>query len=200
MKEIDFTKCNGLVPVIIQDYNTNKVLMLGFMNEEALRKTKKEKRVVFFSRTKKRLWMKGETSGNFLEVKKIIIDCDNDTLLIKALPKGNVCHTGNATCFNEENAGCFIDALEQIIIDRKRNPQNNSYTSKLFNEGIKRIAQKVGEEAVEVVIESMGKNNELFKEESADLIYHFLVLLSAKGLSFDDIIKVLEKRQGKKNK
>ncbi|MDD5571646.1 MAG: bifunctional phosphoribosyl-AMP cyclohydrolase/phosphoribosyl-ATP diphosphatase HisIE [Bacteroidales bacterium] len=198
MSKINFKKCNGLVPAIIQDDNTGKVLMLGFMNEEALKKTKKEKRVVFFSRTKKRLWMKGETSGNFLEVKKIITDCDNDTLLIKAIPKGNVCHTGNATCFNEENAGCFIDTLEQIIADRKKNPKSDSYTSKLFSKGIKRIAQKVGEESVEVVIESTGKNKELFKEEAADLIYHFLVLLSAKGLNFDDIIKVLEKRHGKK--
>jgi len=191
---IDFKKGNGLVPVIIQDNNTLKVLMLGYMDEDAFNKTKAEKRVVFFSRSKNRLWTKGEESGNFLEVADIKIDCDNDTILIKACPAGPTCHTGSTSCFNEETAKGFVYDLQATINQRIDDNDENSYTNKLFRGGINKVAQKVGEEAVELVIEAKDNNNELFKNEAADLLYHYLILLKAKGFSFEEIEAVLEKR------
>ena len=189
----DFSK-DKLIPAIIQDDATGVVLMLGYMNEESFAKTQKEKRVTFFSRSKNRLWTKGETSGNFLNVKNILLDCDNDTILIKATPSGPACHTGADTCFNEKNSGSFLIKLQQIIRDRKNNPSEQSYTSSLFKEGINKIAQKVGEEATEVIIEAKDNNPELFKNEAADLLFHYLILLEAKSVSLDEIIDVLEKR------
>lgn len=197
LNEIDFKKLNGLVPCIVQDANSNIVLMLGFMNDEALEKTLREKLVTFFSRSKQRLWTKGETSGNFLKVVDIIADCDADTLLIKANPVGPACHTGADTCFNEVNSGWSINALQKIIADRKSNPKEGSYTTSLFNSGMNKIAQKVGEEAVELVIEAKDDNKELFLNEAADLMYHYLVLLQAKGFSLEDVEKVLRERHGK---
>jgi phosphoribosyl-ATP pyrophosphohydrolase/phosphoribosyl-AMP cyclohydrolase len=193
---LDFEKSGGLIPVIVQDAKTAKVLMLGYMNSEALEKTKAENRVTFFSRSKNRLWTKGETSGNFLEVVSITEDCDNDTLLIKANPRGPVCHKGSDTCFNETNPSnaLFLEHLENIIHDRKNNPSAKSYTSELFAKGINKIAQKVGEEAVELVIEAKDNNKELFIGEAADLLYHYLVLLAAKDLTLSDVIKKLEER------
>lgn len=193
----DFTKdINGLLPAIIQDAETGKVLMLGYMNEESLRKTKETKQVTFFSRSKNRLWTKGEESGNFLELVDIKLDCDKDTFLIKAKPLGPVCHTGSDTCWNEknENEYSFLFELEKIITDRKINPKEGSYTNLLFNKGLNKIAQKVGEEAVEVVIEAKDNNDELFKNETADLLFHLLVLLSEKGISLNEIIRVLKTR------
>ena len=191
----DFSKYNdGLIPVVIQDAITQKVLMLGFMNEEALAKTKSESKVTFFSRNKQRLWTKGETSGNFLLVKEILSDCDNDTILIKAQPTGPVCHTGADTCFNESNSSFSLQKLEDIIADRKNNPSDNSYTSSLFKKGINKVAQKVGEEAVEMIIESKDDDEEKFLNESADLLYHYLVLLRAKNYSLNDVMKVLAER------
>ena len=193
--ELDFEKNNGLVPVIVQDARTDKVLMLGFMNNEAYQATMDSGKVTFFSRTKNRLWTKGETSGNFLELREVIVDCDNDTLLIKANPTGPVCHTGSDTCFNEDNTPRFgIENLESIITQRKENPEEGSYTTLLFEKGINKIAQKVGEEAVELVIEAKDENPELFLNEAADLMYHFLVLLKSKGVSMKDVESVLEKR------
>jgi phosphoribosyl-AMP cyclohydrolase / phosphoribosyl-ATP pyrophosphohydrolase len=192
----DFSKySDGLVPVIVQDNSTQKILMLGFMNEEAFDKTKQENKVTFFSRSKKRLWTKGETSGNFLLVKEIIADCDNDTLLIKAAPAGPVCHTGADTCFDENNNEFTLAKLEAIITDRKSNPVDSSYTSSLFAKGINKIAQKVGEEAVELVIESKDDNEENFLNEAADLLFHYLILLQQKGYYFNDIINQLSKRE-----
>ncbi|MEN7548449.1 bifunctional phosphoribosyl-AMP cyclohydrolase/phosphoribosyl-ATP diphosphatase HisIE [Rapidithrix thailandica] len=193
---VDFDKGDGLVPVVIQDASTNKVLMLGYMNQEALEKTRQEKRVTFYSRSKQRLWTKGETSGNFLNVKEILVDCDQDTLLIKADPVGPVCHTGADTCFKESNQGkaAFIQYLAEIIHDRKVNPTEKSYTTSLFNKGINKVAQKVGEEAVELVIEAKDDNKDLFLGEAADLLYHYLVLLEAKSIGLDEVIAVLEKR------
>ena len=191
----DFSKyADGLMPVIIQDSISNKVLMLGFMNEESFAKTKAEGKVTFFSRSKQRLWTKGETSNNFLLVKEVIIDCDNDTLLIKASPTGPVCHTGADTCFNENNSSFSLEKLEGIIADRKHNPSGSSYTSSLFAKGINKIAQKVGEEAVELVIESKDNNKEKFLSEAADLLYHYLVLLQAKNYKLQDVINVLAQR------
>ncbi len=192
----DFTKYeNGLMPAIIQDAKTKTVLMLGFMNQEALDKTNELKKVTFFSRTKNRLWTKGEESGNFLMVQSITIDCDNDTLLIKADPVGPVCHTGSDTCFNETNSNVdFLYQLESIISDRKNNPSDTSYTSSLFKKGINKIAQKVGEEAVEIVIEAKDNNDELFLGEAADLLFHYLILLQAKNKNLDQVIEVLKKR------
>jgi len=195
IENLDFKKVNGLMPCIIQDDTTQKVLMLGYMNEEALEKTQTEGKVTFFSRTKKRLWTKGETSGNFLNVKSIKADCDNDTLLIKVNPVGEVCHTGADTCFEETNEGDkFLFYLEKVIQDRKDNPSEKSYTSSLFQKGINKIAQKVGEEAVEIVIEAKDNNDDLFLGEAADLMYHYLVLLVAKNKSLDDVISVLKER------
>jgi phosphoribosyl-ATP pyrophosphohydrolase/phosphoribosyl-AMP cyclohydrolase len=191
----DFEKGNGLLPVIIQDFDTNKVLMLGYMNEEALQKTQAEGLVTFFSRSKNRLWTKGESSGNFLKVKQISIDCDQDTLLIKVAPQGPVCHTGTDTCFSEKNEGsAFLFQLESVIKDRKLSLNDDSYTASLFKKGINKIAQKVGEEAVELVIEAKDDNKELFLGEAADLLYHYLVLLSAKDFSLSDVIETLSKR------
>lgn len=189
---IDFSKQNGLVPCIIQDADTQVVLMLGFMNEEAYRQTEKEKRVTFFSRSKNRLWTKGETSGNFLNVISIISDCDNDTLLIKVKPQGPACHTGADTCFNETNWN--LSSLQSTILNRKNIPKPGSYTTSLFDAGINKIAQKVGEEAVELVIEAKDDNEELFLNEAADLMYHYLVLLAAKGVTLDNVTDVLKSR------
>jgi phosphoribosyl-AMP cyclohydrolase / phosphoribosyl-ATP pyrophosphohydrolase len=192
---INFSKyTDGLVPVIVQDVATDKVLMLGFMNEEALAQTKKENKVTFYSRSKQRLWTKGESSGNFLTVKEILSDCDEDTLLIKAVPVGPVCHTGADTCFNEQSNLFSLQKLEQIIGDRKNNPSTNSYTSSLFASGINKVAQKVGEEAVELVIESKDDDEEKFLGEAADLLFHYLVLLQAKEVTLDKVMKVLEQR------
>ena len=194
----DFSKyADGLVPVIIQDAISNKVLMLGFMNTDALEKTKAEGKVTFFSRSKQRLWTKGETSNNFLYVNEIITDCDNDTLLIKASPAGPVCHTGADTCFNENNSSFSLEKLESVIIERKNNPSDPSYTSSLFSKGINKISQKVGEEAVELVIESKDDDKEKFLGEAADLIFHYLVLLQAKNYRLDDVVKVLAERHKK---
>ncbi len=191
----DFSKYpDGLVPVIVQDSVSNKVLMLGFMNEEALHKTKAEGKVTFYSRSKKRLWTKGETSNNFLLVKEVITDCDNDTLLIKASPTGPVCHTGADTCFNENNSSFSLHKLEEVINDRKNNPSETSYTSTLFAKGLNKVAQKVGEEAVELVIESKDNNKEKFLNEAGDLLFHYLVLLQAKNYKLDDVIEVLAER------
>jgi phosphoribosyl-AMP cyclohydrolase / phosphoribosyl-ATP pyrophosphohydrolase len=191
----DFSKyVDGLVPVIVQDAVTNKVLMLGFMDEAALAKTKAENKVTFFSRTKQRLWTKGETSNNFLLVNEILSDCDNDTLLIKATPTGPVCHTGADTCFNEINSSFSLDKLESVISNRKSNPSNSSYTSSLFEKGINKIAQKVGEEAVELVIESKDNDKEKFLGEAADLLFHYMILLQAKNYKLDDVVNVLAQR------
>jgi len=194
--KIDFSKSGDLVPVIIQDYLTSKVLMLGYMNEEALEKTQKEGKVTFFSRTKNRLWTKGETSGNFLMVKEILPDCDQDTLLIKANPIGPTCHTGTDTCWGEKNDDktLFISHLKNVIRDRKNNKSEKSYTSSLFEKGINKVAQKVGEEAVELVIEAKDDNKELFLGEAADLLFHYLVLLEQKNYDLNEVIEVLEKR------
>lgn len=193
---MDFEKLGGLIPAIIQDHRTNKVLMLGFMNAEAYKKTKKEGRVTFYSRTKQRLWTKGEESGNFLHVIEIAEDCDKDTLLIKASPAGPVCHTGSDTCFDETNqAGIgFLNELQELIHQRKEQMPEGSYTTSLFSEGINKIAQKVGEEAVELVIEAKDNNENLFLNEAADLLYHYLVLLSAKGQDIEKVVEVLEER------
>lgn len=196
---INFSKLNGLVPCVVQDARTNAVLMLGFMNEEAYQKTIDEKKVTFYSRSKKRLWTKGESSGNFLTLVDVLLDCDQDTLLIKAIPAGPVCHTGAATCFGEPSLAWDLHTLENIIQDRKSNPQKGSYTNTLFNAGINKIAQKVGEEAVELVIESKDNNNELFLGEAADLMYHYLVLLAAKDITLQDVLGVLQKRHQKKS-
>ena len=198
--ELNFNKStDGLLPAIIQDARTQKVLMLGYMNKESLDKTLADKRITFFSRSKDRLWTKGETSGNFLEVQEMLEDCDHDTILIKVKPMGPVCHTGADTCFNEENAGdfSFLRELEEIINDRKKNPRENSYTSSLFEKGLNKIVQKVGEEATELIIESKDDDAELFKNEAADLLFHLLVLFSAKGFNMDDVIQVLENRHKK---
>ncbi len=200
---INFNKStDGLVPVIIQDITSDKVLMLGFMNEEAFLKTEQEGTVTFFSRTKNRLWTKGETSGNFLFVKEVLVDCDNDTILIKATPAGPTCHTGADTCFGEvisvDNTvgeAAFLNYLQKAVIrDRKLNPSEKSYTTSLFNLGINKIAQKVGEEAVEVVIEAKDDNDELFKGEVSDLLFHLLVLLEQKNIDLDEVISVLRSR------
>jgi phosphoribosyl-AMP cyclohydrolase / phosphoribosyl-ATP pyrophosphohydrolase len=195
--QIDFSKLNGLVPCVVQDARTNVVLMLGFMNEEALKKTLVEKKVFFFSRSKQRLWMKGETSGNLLELVDIKLDCDRDTLLIKVNPKGPTCHTGADTCFDESNKNWGLQSLESTIVDRKKNPKKGSYTTSLLDAGINKVAQKVGEEAVELVIEAKDNNKELFLNEAADLMYHYLVLLTAKGYSLKEVVDVLEKRHNK---
>lgn len=195
--KINFSKLNGLVPCVIQDAKTLRVIMLGFMNEEAYQKTISEKRVTFYSRTKQRLWTKGETSGNFLELVDIIIDCDQDTLLVKVNPKGPSCHTGADTCFNEKNDDWSVNSLEAIIQNRKANPQKGSYTNKLLDSGINKVAQKVGEEAVELVIEAKDDNKDLFLGEASDLLYHYLVLLAAKGYSLNDVLEILKKRHEK---
>lgn len=187
---------NGLVPAIIQDAETNTVLMLGYMNEEALQITQNSKRVTFFSRSKNRLWTKGEESGNFLNIKSLKVDCDGDTLLIKAIPEGPTCHKGTDTCWAEDNTQFFgfLSELEQVIANRKNNPSASSYVSCLFEKGINKIAQKVGEEAVETVIEAKDQNDKLFLEESADLLFHYLILLQAKGFCLSDVVSILKSR------
>ncbi len=196
VNRIDFTKSSTeTVPAIIQDSSTNVVLMLGYMNYEAFLETVDSGLVTFYSRSKNRLWVKGETSKHYLHVVDIKLDCDFDTLLIKAKPDGNVCHTGAETCFNEENTGLdFLRGLEKIIEGRKKHPVSGSYTSTLFKEGINRMAQKVGEEAVELIIEAKDHNQKLFLNEAADLMFHYLVLLQAKNKKLDDVIEVLKKR------
>jgi phosphoribosyl-ATP pyrophosphohydrolase/phosphoribosyl-AMP cyclohydrolase len=197
MDQIDFSKGKGLVPVVIQDNNTLQVLMLGYMNEEAFNKTSEEKRVTFFSRSKNRFWTKGETSGNYLEVVEILSDCDNDSIIIKANPTGPTCHTGSTSCFGEETARGFIYQLEHVISQRIEKNSEKSYTNKLFKKGINKVAQKVGEEAVELIIEAKDNNIDLFKNEAADLLYHFLILLKAKGVSLENIEEVLKERHRK---
>jgi phosphoribosyl-ATP pyrophosphohydrolase/phosphoribosyl-AMP cyclohydrolase len=191
---IDFSKGNGLVPVVIQDNNTLQLLMVGYMNEEAFEKTKIENKVTFFSRSKNRLWTKGETSGNFLYVEEIKSDCDNDALLIKVNPAGPVCHTGSTSCFGDETSRGFMHQLEIIINQRIESDSNNSYTNKLYKKGINKVAQKVGEEAVELIIEAKDDNIDLFKNEAADLLYHLLILLKAKGISLTDVEAILKDR------
>ncbi len=197
--EIDFEKHGGLVPVVVQDVKTRVVLMVAFMNKEALQTTVDSGKVTFFSRTKGRLWTKGESSGHFLILKEIIHDCDSDSILIKAEPIGPTCHTGADTCFNESNHDpiSFIRTLIKTISDRKNQPNDSSYTASLFKKGINKVAQKVGEEAVELVIEAKDDNKELFLGEAADLLYHYFVLLEAKGYSLNEVIEVLEARNKK---
>lgn len=196
MTSLDFNKGNGLVTAVIQDSVTLKVLMVGYMNEEAYQKTLNDKRVTFYSRTKERLWTKGETSGNFLEVEDILVDCDTDALLIKAKPVGPVCHTGTDTCFKETNngKGPFLNYLQSVIHQRKTEMPEGSYTTSLFNKGINKIAQKVGEEAVELVIEAKDNDKGLFLNEASDLIFHFLVLLEEKGYTLDEVLSILQER------
>ena len=191
---IDFKKGDGLVPVIIQNDATLQVLMLGYMNEEAFNKTIQEKRVTFFSRTKNRLWTKGEVSGNFLELVKYDIDCDNDTLLFMVKPKGPTCHLGTTSCFPKEKTKGFTYELEQIISAKIDEDDKDSYTNSLFKRGINKVAQKVGEEAVELVIEAKDDNMDLFKNEAADLLYHYLILLKAKNISLEEIESILKER------
>ncbi len=194
--KINFEKYpDSLVPVIVQDANTNVVLMLGFMNEEALQKTLDTKLVTFFSRTKRRLWTKGETSSNYLHLVDIKTDCDNDTILVKAKPDGPVCHTGADTCFGEKNIdNNFLNYLEQIIQSRKETGKEGSYVKSLFRKGINKIAQKVGEEAVELVIEAKDNDTEKFRNEAADLLFHYLILLNEKNISLKDVALVLKDR------
>ena len=196
---IDFSKYpDGLVPAIIQDFNTHVVLMLGFMNKEAFEKTEQTGKVTFYSRSKKRLWTKGEESGNFLELKSMASDCDHDTLLIKAHPVGPVCHTGADTCWSERNeSDNFLLYLEDIIRLRKQATPEESYVAKLFSKGINKIAQKVGEEAVELVIEAKDDNEALFLNEAADLLFHYLLLLNAKGYKLNNVVEILKGRHSK---
>jgi phosphoribosyl-AMP cyclohydrolase / phosphoribosyl-ATP pyrophosphohydrolase len=193
--KLNFAKLNGLIPAIVQDTVTRQVLMVGFMNREAVERTLRDRRVTFWSRTKGRLWQKGETSGNFLEVSSIQIDCDSDALLIRALPAGPVCHTGSYTCFGEEKAGeAVLEGLEDIIDERRLQKSAESYTARLFQRGTPRIAQKVGEEAVETVVAALQNDRSALAEESADLLYHLLVLLKDRGLRLADVTAVLKKR------
>ncbi|MCO5231065.1 MAG: bifunctional phosphoribosyl-AMP cyclohydrolase/phosphoribosyl-ATP diphosphatase HisIE [Chitinophagales bacterium] len=199
MRQADFSK--GLLPAIIQDAITGQVLMLGYMNEESFIKTQESGKVTFFSRSRNTLWTKGETSGNFLLVNSIHVDCDLDTILIQATPEGPTCHEGTGTCWANDNVDefGFLHYLERLILDRKTNPQEGSYTNHLFNKGINRIAQKVGEEAIEVVIEAKDNNDELFKGEAADLLFHLLVLLAEKNISLNEVVDVLRKRHSVKS-
>lgn len=199
-KQIDFNKGDGLVPAIVQDVKTQKVLMLGYMNKESYEKTIESGKVTFYSRSKQRLWTKGEESGNFLNLKDLSLDCDKDTLLIKVDPVGPVCHKGTDTCWEEANEASSIDfllQLQQVITERKKNLSEKSYTASLFQKGINKIAQKVGEEAVELVIEAKDDNEDLFMGEAADLMFHYLVLLSAKGYSLEQVVALLETRHSK---
>jgi phosphoribosyl-ATP pyrophosphohydrolase/phosphoribosyl-AMP cyclohydrolase len=194
--KLDFEKMGGLIPAIVQDAQTNVVLMLGFMNEEAYNQTVETKKVTFYSRTKQRLWTKGETSGHFLHVEKMLVDCDNDTLLVKANPAGPACHTGADTCFGEENENgiYFLQYLQDFITKRYREKPEGSYTTSLFEKGVNRMAQKVGEEAVETVIEATNGTGDRLIYEASDLMYHLIVLLTSKGFSISDIVKELKKR------
>ena len=197
IQTLDFDKTQGLIPCIVQDAKTNNVLMLGYMNREALDKTLAENKLTFYSRTKQRLWTKGETSGNYLHLVDVKIDCDNDTLLLKVTPQGPTCHTGSDTCFNELNKISGLEFLEAIIQERKKNPKAGSYTNQLLDSGINKVAQKVGEEAVELIIEAKDNHKELFLNEAADLMYHYLVLLAAKDYQLEDVLSVLRQRQAK---
>ncbi|WP_278626576.1 bifunctional phosphoribosyl-AMP cyclohydrolase/phosphoribosyl-ATP diphosphatase HisIE [Parabacteroides gordonii] len=194
--KLDFEKMGGLIPAIVQDNNTNKVLMLGFMNEEAYEETRETGKVTFFSRTKNRLWMKGETSGNTLQVVSMMVDCDNDTILIKVIPAGPVCHTGADTCFGEKNIEdiMFLKYLQDFIEQRRQEMPEGSYTTSLFLKGVNRMAQKVGEEAVETVIEATNGTEDGFIYEASDLVYHLIVLLTSKGLRLEDLARELKKR------
>ena len=191
---IDFKKGDGLVPVIVQDNITLQVLMLGYMNEEAVMQTEKDKKVTFFSRSKQRLWCKGEQSGNFLELVDMKVDCDNDTILVMANPMGPTCHKGTTSCFGNGSDKGFVYSLEQTINKRIDSDDPDSYTNKLYRNGINKVAQKVGEEAVELVIEAKDDNDELFKDEAADLLFHYLILLKAKGFQLQDVEEVLKRR------
>ncbi|MGA9270048.1 MAG: bifunctional phosphoribosyl-AMP cyclohydrolase/phosphoribosyl-ATP diphosphatase HisIE [Lutimonas sp.] len=193
---LTFDDKTGLIPAIVQDSTTGKVLMLGYMNREALEETRRISRVTFFSRSKQRLWTKGEESGNFLELVSISEDCDQDALLVKAIPRGPTCHKGTDTCWGEENTDQFgfLTALEDVIRERRENAPENSYVASLFSKGINKIAQKVGEEAVELVIESKDDSEELFLNESADLLFHYLILLQAKGYALSDVVDILKQR------
>lgn len=193
---IDFEKGGGLIPAVIQDNMTGKVLMLGYMNEESLNETRRSGKVTFFSRSKKRLWTKGETSGNYLRLVEVSNDCDGDALLIKVKPEGPVCHTGSDTCFSEVNQAnaLFLHYLQDIISERKERGDEHSYTKQLFDRGINKIAQKVGEEAVELVIEAKDENDDLLKNEAADLLFHLLVLLEAKNIRLEEVISILHSR------
>lgn len=203
MQNLDFSKGNGLLPAIVQDAITYRVLMLGYMNEEALRITKEQGHVTFFSRSRERLWTKGESSGNFLTVREILFDCDRDAILVKALPSGPVCHTGDDTCFHEVNDPALVENndflfyLETVIHDRREHPMEGSYTNHLFARGVNKIAQKVGEEAVELIIEAKDNNKELFLGEAADLLYHLIVLLAQKNLQLNDVLGVLKERHSR---
>ncbi|WP_430966423.1 bifunctional phosphoribosyl-AMP cyclohydrolase/phosphoribosyl-ATP diphosphatase HisIE [Spongiimicrobium sp. 2-473A-2-J] len=196
--KIDFDKnADGLAPAIVQDAQTKKVLMLGYMNQEALKKTQESQKVTFYSRSKQRLWTKGEESGNFLHLVDVKVDCDADTLLLSVNPQGPTCHTGSDTCWNEENEESFgfLTHLEAVIKERREDPdRKNSYVASLFKKGINKVAQKVGEEAVEVVIEAKDNNDELFLNESADLLFHYLMLLQAKGYTLKDVMEILRQR------
>ena len=195
---INFNKHpDGLVPAIVQDASTKRVLMLGYMNQEAVNATQEKQQVTFYSRSKKRLWTKGEESGHFLQLVDMAVDCDQDTLLIQANPVGPSCHTGDDTCWGEDNTSSygFLTALEEVINDRKNNPSDKSYVARLFAKGMNKIAQKVGEEAVETVIEAKDENSDLFLNESADLLFHLMILLQAKGHRLDDVVQILEERQ-----
>ena len=192
--QIDFTKGDGLVPVIIQDNRSLQILMLGYMDQSAYDKTISEQRVTFYSRSKQRLWMKGEDSGNYLAVNRISIDCDQDTLLIKATPAGPTCHTGTTSCFGDEATKGYLYQLQETISERIDSNDSKSYTNKLYRRGINKVAQKVGEEAVELVIESKDDNDDLFESEAADLLYHFLILLKAKGTRLEDVEEILKNR------
>jgi phosphoribosyl-AMP cyclohydrolase / phosphoribosyl-ATP pyrophosphohydrolase len=194
--KLNFNKnADSLIPAVVQDYNTKRVLMLGFMNREAHEKTVTTGKVTFFSRTKQRLWTKGESSGNYMEVIRIVEDCDHDTLLIYAKPVGPVCHKGTDTCFGEKNENSdFLSHLQETIVKRKLQPKEGSYTSSLFSKGINKVAQKLGEEAVELVIEAKDNNDELFLNEAADLLYHYMILLAAKNYNLKDVVNVLKNR------
>ena len=194
---VDFSKNNGLIPVIIQNNETQQVLMLGYMNEEALQKTQEEKVVTFFSRSKNRLWTKGETSGNFLKVVSIKEDCDQDALLIQVIPNGPTCHNGTTSCFATEPQISFLNELENVIENRISNPSSESYVASLYQKGINKMAQKVGEEAVELVIEAKDDNQDLFIGEASDLLFHYLILLQAKNLKLNDIEQELMRRMKK---
>ncbi|WP_445453299.1 bifunctional phosphoribosyl-AMP cyclohydrolase/phosphoribosyl-ATP diphosphatase HisIE [Flavobacterium sp. 25HG05S-40] len=195
--KVDFSKNNGLIPVIIQNNETQQVLMLGYMNEEALQKTQEEKVVTFFSRSKNSLWTKGETSGNFLKVISIQEDCDQDALLIQVIPNGPTCHNGTTSCFATEPQISFLKELENVIENRISNPNSESYVASLFQKGINKMAQKVGEEAVELVIEAKDDNQDLFIGEAADLLFHYLILLQAKNLKLNNIEQELKRRMKK---
>ncbi len=197
IQKLNFEKSQGLIPCIVQDASTNRVLMLGYMNREALDKTLAENKLTFYSRTKQRLWTKGETSGNFLNLVDVKLDCDYDTLLFKVNPVGPACHTGSDTCFDEVNEFSGLQFLEAIIQERKKNPKAGSYTNQLLDSGINKVAQKVGEEAVELIIEAKDNNKELFLNEAADLMYHYLVLLAAKGYQLDEVLSILKERHSK---